>query len=170
MSEIKINAMKKIILFKFPVLLFLATMVLFTCNKEDLDLTTKSAAISSGSFQGLTSKNQDVYLHINEESEIDSIAVKIRVNFVTFYCTYTFYSKTDTPVEKEVQFEIQLTNPSIFICGSSSYPILKGTFSDVNNCAGIITAFMQCGGYCGSSITFSSGSTVSEQTWTVLRE
>ncbi|MBN2350280.1 MAG: hypothetical protein JXJ22_15690 [Bacteroidales bacterium] len=154
-----------------------ALFIFFICNncsKKDDDndpLNDVTLTISQGDFNGSTSKNQDVYLHVNNQFDIDSITVKIKVNFVTYYCTYTFYCSKDISIDKTTkQFEAKLTNPYIFICGESDYPIITGTFEDDNNCSGTISDFKQCGGLCGSSLSFGSGSTVSEQTWTAVFE
>jgi len=163
---------------KTKLFFLLATTMLFVlftlnnCNKDDdgKDNDNESLVISEGDFNGTTSKNQDVYLHINKQSEIDSIAFKIKINFVTYYCTYTFYCNTDILTDKTSrQFEAKLTNQFIFICGESDYPVINGTFEDDDNCSGTISNFQQCGGFCGSQMSFGSGSTVAEQTWSVER-
>ncbi len=137
---------------------------------EKIFTTSDFLSISEGNFIGTTGENEDVYLHINGESKIDSIAVKIEVDLGSFDCIYTFYCKTDIQVDETTrQFEAKLTNPYIFICGESDYPILKGTCADDNNFSGTISEFEECGGYCGSQMAFGTGSTVAEQTWSVIR-
>lgn len=124
-----------------------------------------------GVWNGKTSKNQDIYFHVNDNFKIDSIAVKIKVDFITYYCIYTFYSALDISIDKETkQFEAKLTNPFIFICGESDYPTITGAFTDNNNCNGTISSFKQCGGLCGDKLTFGSGSNVGELTWSTTGE
>jgi hypothetical protein len=118
----------------------------------------------TGDWTGKTSKNKDVFVHVNGFDEVDSVALKISVNFVTYTCIYLFYSNTPTKIEND-QFELHLSNPFIYICEGSNNPEISGIFSTSDTCSGEITSFQQCGGYCDGNLTIGSGSTVSSLTW-----
>jgi protocatechuate 3,4-dioxygenase beta subunit len=120
----------------------------------------------AGEWRGTTSQNLPVYFRVDQAGQIDSLTVRLRMNFPTFTCTATFPATPPITIASgrfDAFLSIPITNISTTLHGLfSSATAVSGTWDSFSQ-NWIIT--------CGSIFAFGTGGTTLQAgSWTAQKQ
>ncbi len=115
----------------------------------------------SGIWEGNnTTQNLPLFLSVNEEGVIDSVAVGIRLSAGLGYCTTYFFAEEDWEIESDS------FNVPVKIYSGNVRTILHGHFSNDNKVSGTYNGFSGSFSFmCGSSYFVGTGYLFSSGEW-----
>jgi hypothetical protein len=118
-------------------------------------------SLFAGIWMGNTSQNLPVYMNVADDGFIDSLVVRLRLNFINFTCTINYIRNALVEVKNDT-FDAFLGVPITNVSTT-----LHGTFSSDTTVGGTYDGFS--GSYfiiCGSTVSFGTGGTqLSAGTW-----
>lgn len=119
----------------------------------------------SGEWRGTTSQNLPIYFRVDQSGQIDSLTVRLRMDFGTFTCTATF------PATPPVAISGTAFNTPLALPITTVSTTLRGTFSSATGAAGTWDAYSDNWAItCGNTVAFGSGGTpLRAGTWTAQR-
>ncbi|MBN2104977.1 PQQ-binding-like beta-propeller repeat protein [bacterium] len=116
-----------------------------------------------GTWEGSTSQNKSLSFTVNDQDEVISVSVELKVDMGSIYCTTTFSSSQKVPVVDDT-FSVSLSMPTI-----SANPDFIGRFTSIETCTGEIPKYTCAGGFCGDTFVFGTGVTNKAMTWSADR-
>jgi hypothetical protein len=151
-------------------MLMLMTGVMLSCSKKestepDVNPPPISVDKYAGVWTGTTGQSLPVYFHIKPTGEIDSLTIRIKMSFPTFYCTATFVKDSSISVQGN-SFVARVK-----YAGANFVTRMRATLGSVSSSQGSYDSY---GGsfsiICGSTWAMgTTGSIISKGTWTATK-
>jgi hypothetical protein len=143
--------------FLFFVLSFCLTFLL-TCSEDDPTGPADNPSQYAGTWEGNTSRNRPVFMRVNQQGVIDSIAVRISMSIGTGTCTAYFRSGSNININND-EFSASVSFSGVSVT-------LSGRFTSSNSVSGSYNGYT--GSFsiaCGTSLIIGSGTLFSSATW-----
>jgi len=139
-------------------------MIGFACNNSKNPVGPQEPKISpySGVWEGTSSQNRSIYFQVTEEGTVDTLAIRLKMSFVTFSVTANFIPDTTCQVKQDT-FCIVASLPPVI---SNIYTTVHATFDSDTSASGRYDKFYGSFYIITSSYaSFGTGTALGAGTW-----
>jgi len=120
--------------FQVSFLLMLLLLICVACNNGKNPVKPQEPKISpySGIWQGKNSQNNSIFFQVTDEGIVDTLAIRLKMSFVTFSVTANFIPDTTCNVKNDTFCIVAKLPPVI----SNIFTTLHGTFNSDSSASG----------------------------------